>query len=622
MTDAKIIRFFQNKDTGQDTDILGQSSAYNIDIAPHVLYGAGPLIKLLLGCGAHEYTEYKLIQGNFIGISNHTKEHHQPMDIAFDQVPSTRAEIFRSTSLSLLEKRSLMRFLKACTEAILNLENDTELSESTTSDDDPALVASHQHKTRTAPLQPDDDDGSIPLKDLYMTSTTTPFSRVLSSPNFRLNENLQRCIMHGALLQHTLHGDDMFSCYDALCMLRLYMDSLGRYGTDAGPFLTPMYGCGELPQAFCRIAAVHGAVQVLRCPVALENDAPIQNDFGDTCQQQQTISVSIYHTDESHSESIHHARTAQTLRCKKLVYGDCYRTGAVGTITQPPQLTTASSDAAPAVASPAMHAHGTALSLCRCVAIVDAPLQLHGARPALASTSSSYSHIHADAMRHDQQSIFSIVLDEKDETAVVWGLFVGHSTCVSPRGRWLVHLWKVGKEREIAYDVLHPVLQSIVDCSSTGGIDIATSTSSTDAFTGRSTAARKPRALFAAYFMLHTRDVDEKKSKNTVYCPGPRGDVTFAKAVETAKRLYWSLFPEDDSISKQKANPVQFPLDTRADRAREPDLSAHDVKDEHSNVENDGGEMQEEQKEDKEDVQYSSDDEAAIQALQEALHIR
>ena len=34
-----------------------------------------------------------------------------------------------------------------------------------------------------------------------------------------------------------------------------------------GPFLVPLYGCGELAQSFCRAAAVAGAVQVLRCGV-------------------------------------------------------------------------------------------------------------------------------------------------------------------------------------------------------------------------------------------------------------------------------------------------------------------------------------------------------------------
>lgn len=42
----------------------------------------------------------------------------------------------------------------------------------------------------------------------------------------------------------------------------------GRYGADTAAFLVPMYGGGELPQAFCRVAAVAGALYVLRQPVA------------------------------------------------------------------------------------------------------------------------------------------------------------------------------------------------------------------------------------------------------------------------------------------------------------------------------------------------------------------
>lgn len=40
-----------------------------------------------------------------------------------------------------------------------------------------------------------------------------------------------------------------------------------RYGPGTGAFLVPLYGCGELPQAFCRVAAVAGALYVLRAPV-------------------------------------------------------------------------------------------------------------------------------------------------------------------------------------------------------------------------------------------------------------------------------------------------------------------------------------------------------------------
>lgn len=39
-----------------------------------------------------------------------------------------------------------------------------------------------------------------------------------------------------------------------------------RFPTAPGPFLYSMYGQGDLTQAFCRCAAVYGALQVLVCP--------------------------------------------------------------------------------------------------------------------------------------------------------------------------------------------------------------------------------------------------------------------------------------------------------------------------------------------------------------------
>ena len=42
---------------------LGPQRAYSFDLAPKALYGVGPMIALLLGSGAHHYTEFKLVQG-------------------------------------------------------------------------------------------------------------------------------------------------------------------------------------------------------------------------------------------------------------------------------------------------------------------------------------------------------------------------------------------------------------------------------------------------------------------------------------------------------------------------------------------------------------------------------
>lgn len=44
---------------------LGPSRDYNLDLAAKVLFGAGGMISLLLGSGAHHYTEFKLVQGRW-----------------------------------------------------------------------------------------------------------------------------------------------------------------------------------------------------------------------------------------------------------------------------------------------------------------------------------------------------------------------------------------------------------------------------------------------------------------------------------------------------------------------------------------------------------------------------
>ena len=50
----------------------------------------------------------------------------------------------------------------------------------------------------------------------------------------------------------------------AACRDPVIDDDACRYETGTGAFLLPVYGGGELPQAFCRVAAVAGATYVLR----------------------------------------------------------------------------------------------------------------------------------------------------------------------------------------------------------------------------------------------------------------------------------------------------------------------------------------------------------------------
>ena len=59
--------------------------------------------------------------------------------------------------------------------------------------------------------------------------------------------------------QQPLQTPECMTAREGLAVMRQQFGSLERYGAGAGAFLAPLYGCGELPQAFCR--SVLGACQ-------------------------------------------------------------------------------------------------------------------------------------------------------------------------------------------------------------------------------------------------------------------------------------------------------------------------------------------------------------------------
>ena len=69
---------------------------------PRLALGADAFVDLLVRSGAHKYVEFKALDATNIRES----------DGEFAAVPASRAEVFRDKTLSLAEKRALMRVLK------------------------------------------------------------------------------------------------------------------------------------------------------------------------------------------------------------------------------------------------------------------------------------------------------------------------------------------------------------------------------------------------------------------------------------------------------------------------------------------------------------------------------
>ncbi|XP_010464228.1 PREDICTED: rab escort protein 1-like [Camelina sativa] len=210
-----------------DSKILEEHSRrFNVDLCgPRVVFCADESINLMLKSGANNYVEFKSIDASFVGDSSGELRN----------VPDSRAAIFKSKSLTLLEKNLLMKFFKLVQNQLAESDDDT---------------------TTTVKISEEDME--------------SPFVDFLAK--MRLPPNIKSIILY-AIAMLDYDQDDMETCRhllktkEGIDRLALYIKSMGRFSNALGALIYPIYGQGELPQAFCRRAAVKGCIYVLRMPI-------------------------------------------------------------------------------------------------------------------------------------------------------------------------------------------------------------------------------------------------------------------------------------------------------------------------------------------------------------------
>ncbi|XP_014810426.1 PREDICTED: rab proteins geranylgeranyltransferase component A 1 [Calidris pugnax] len=185
--------------------IVREGRRFNIDLVSKLLYSRGLLIDLLIKSNVSRYAEFK----NATRILAFR-------DGKVEQVPCSRADVFNSRQLTMVEKRMLMKFLTFC----LDYE---------------------QHP------------------DEYQDYENSTFAQFLSTR--KLTPSLQHFILHSIAMV----SETDCSTLEGLQATKKFLQCLGRYGNT--PFLFPLYGQGEIPQCFCRLCAVFGGVYCLRHPV-------------------------------------------------------------------------------------------------------------------------------------------------------------------------------------------------------------------------------------------------------------------------------------------------------------------------------------------------------------------
>lgn len=235
----------------------GKGRDWNVDLIPKFLMANGELVKLLIHTGVTKYLEFKVVDGSYVFKGD-----------KISKVPADEKEALSSSLMGLFEKRRFRSFLMFVQNFDFNDRNSWK-------DIDPEVT---------------------PSQKLY--------------EKFGLDRETGEFTGHALAL---FCNDDYLvePCATLIRRIKLYCESLARYGKS--PYLYPLYGLGELPQAFARLSAIYGGTYMLDKPV----DEILMNEDGKAigirCGDEKAYCSQIYCDPSYVPEKVE--KTGQIIRC-------------------------------------------------------------------------------------------------------------------------------------------------------------------------------------------------------------------------------------------------------------------------------------------------------------------
>ncbi|KAL3724019.1 hypothetical protein ACJRO7_036097 [Eucalyptus globulus] len=190
---------------------LGPSKEYNVDMIPKFTMANGALVRVLIHTDVTKYLNFKVVDGSF--VYNKGKIY---------KVPATDVEALKSPLMGLFEKRRARKFF----------------------------------------IYVQDFEESDPKSHEGLDLNKVTAREVISK--YGLEDDTIDFIGHAL----ALHIDDSYMdkpALDFVKRMKLYAESLARF-QGGSPYIYPLYGLGELPQAFARLSAVYGGTYMLNKP--------------------------------------------------------------------------------------------------------------------------------------------------------------------------------------------------------------------------------------------------------------------------------------------------------------------------------------------------------------------
>ncbi|GMI83756.1 RAB GDP-dissociation inhibitor [Hibiscus trionum] len=220
-TSLNLVQLWKHfKGNDKPPEQLGTSREYNVDMVPKFMMANGSLVRILIHTNVTKYLNFKAVDGSFV---------YKKKKIY--KVPATDAEALKSPLMGLFEKRRARKFFIYVQDYE---ENDPK---------------SHE---------------KLDLNKVTVRKLTSKYG---------LEDDTVDFIGHAL----ALHNDDSYLDQPALSFvkrMKLYAESLARF-RGGSPYIYPLYGLGELPQAFARLSAVYGGTYMLNkpeCKVEFDGD--------------------------------------------------------------------------------------------------------------------------------------------------------------------------------------------------------------------------------------------------------------------------------------------------------------------------------------------------------------
>jgi RAB protein geranylgeranyltransferase component A len=448
--------------SSHDDSALGRLNRYSLDLAgPKVVFCAGPLVEALIKAQADHHVRFKAVEASFIW-----------RDGKMNAVPASRADIFRDKTLSLSDKRFLMRFFKLVTDYTEN------------------------------------EDGELAAEDL-----DRPFVELLRRQQLPIS--IQEIILYAIALvdddqEQSADAATLLSTNDGLQTLALYLASANRFPDAPGAFLYPMYGHGDLPQAFCRCAAVRGAIYVLRMPVV---NLLLDKESGD-CK-----GVKI--------------ATGQVLLSDKVIASPTFCVENSATPDSTPTTTSSTGAAEESAHSDVPNTSGgqDSTKVARCLCITDQSLQ-----PGLSTV----------------LVIFPPNSLNGRKSQVVRALQLGSTSDVCPDGKFIVQLSVKCSDGTEAEETLQAVKESLFreDDSESDGELV------------------KPKLLWS-FFLVQEVSNPSQAIRGLKMCIMPDGTIDYRSMMKCTETIFRELYPEIEFFPKLPATSTSEQGDEDADEIAE-----------------------------------------------------